>query len=144
MVLALVPLLALAAGAPVRVELPRQLVLEPLSAVELAGSSAVPWEGHGAPPLWPVSRRVPRAFRLFLPPGVAVDSLRVEVQAEGLQPGRKEGQAIPVQVNLLPLRLVQETPEGAVWEGDLLVFLDPARAEAGEFQGSLTVTVTPR
>ncbi|MFN3414400.1 MAG: hypothetical protein ACK42L_10120 [Thermoanaerobaculum sp.] len=142
--LGIVPLLLLGVQAPVTVEFPRELVLEPLTVAELAGSAAVPWEGGNSPPLRPVVRRVVGAFRLGLPTGVSPASLRVEVQSGELKGGAQEGAGMAVQVTLLPLRLVQESPEGTVWEGDVLLFLDPTRAAAGEFRGNLTVTVTPR
>lgn len=142
--------IALAAGVlfgQLAVEVPSCLVVDPPTAVELAGAGAVSWDGHAVPPLRPVVRRLAGAFRVTAPPGLSGESLQVEVRAQVLRakdqrPGR--GEEIPVQVTVLPLRLVREGPEASVWEGDLLVFLDPTRVEAGEFQGPLSITVSVR
>ncbi len=134
-------------SAHLAVEIPNQLVLEPPSVGELAGAAAVSWDGQGVVPLRSVVRRLPGALRVVAPPGVRAEALHVEVRAENLRPkegSRGRGGELAVHVTVLPLRLVQETLEGSVWEGDLLVILDPAKAEAGDFHGQLNVTVSLR
>lgn len=140
------PFLAAALTAQLAVEVPSQLMLDPPSVVEVAGGTAVPWEGHGLLPLRPVVRRVTGAYRVITPPGVRGEALQVEVRVQGLSPKGGQGRRdkLPVHVTALPLRLVRESPEASVWEGDLLLVLDPSEAEAGEFQGQLTISVSAR
>lgn len=144
-------LLALATVPGVVLEIPAQLALEPPTAEELTGGSAVSWEGGALPLLPVVVRRVPGAFRLVVPKGVSVSSLDVTVTLGDGEPhgggflrqDRKD-RRIPARVSLLPLRFLGERGEAQIWEADLLVHMDLSRAEAGEFRGELRVTVAGR
>lgn len=143
-------LLALSVSS-VTVEMPAQLNLEPVSAQELAGGTAVTWEGGASPSVPVVVRRVPGAFRLLVPRGVALSSLDVAVTLEdqefrggGFLRGQDGTQRVPVRVTVLPLRLLGERGNLEVWEGDLLLHLDVSGVLAGEFQGKLRVTVAGR
>lgn len=135
---------SLAAGGTVQLELPPQLVLEPLSVEEVAGGAAIPWEGGTVPPLGVVVRRVSGAFRLLLPRGVAPASFEVRAQVRELGNPGKEGGRVPVKVTVLPLRLVESRGELEVWEADLLFHLDLSRASAGTLSGRLEVLVVGR
>lgn len=146
----MIEMIPLAAGvllAQLAVEVPSRVVVDPPTVVELAGSAAVSWDGHAVPLLRPIVRRLTGVFRVTTPPGLSEGSLYVEVKAQSLRPKdqhRGGGEEMPVQVTVLPLRLVRESPEASVWEGDLLLLLDPTRTGAGEFQGTLSITVSVR
>lgn len=135
--------LAAAVAGGWRLEMPAQLVIEPPTAWELAGGAAVVWDGGQVPPLRPVVRRLTGAFRVQLPPGIRGDALLVEAHVltgKG-RPGYPQN---AVRVVDSTLRLVEEGPEGSLWEGDVLVMLDVGTAEAGVFQGTLQVSVSAR
>lgn len=137
-------LLAAALGAGlVRVEMPTQLTLDPISLGELAQGAAVVWDGGALPPVPVVVRRVPAAFRLILPPSLRPEALQVEVRVKGghLQ---GEGRGLVAKATLLSLRWVESRPEGEVYEGEVLLHLDPSKAPAGTFAGTLEVSVVGR
>ncbi|MCS7181510.1 MAG: hypothetical protein NZ869_00100 [Thermoanaerobaculum sp.] len=144
-------LLTLAAAASVGIMTPGQVVLEPVTAQELASGALLPLEGGATPLVLVVERTVRGAFRLEVPQGFPISSLELKVQFAGsgwghggvLRP-QDRGSPIPVRVTLLPLRLVEVRADREVWEGDLLLQLDLSRALAGTFTGELQLMVAGR
>lgn len=134
----------LLASGTVKLELPAQLALDPIAPEELVSATAQVWEGEGLPAVPAVKRQVRGAFRLIVPPGNTLPNL--EVSATFLAGGDlQEAQSrIPLKVTVLPLRLVASGPEGNVYEGDLVLYLDVSRALAGKFMGLLELSVVGR
>ncbi|MGC8916442.1 MAG: hypothetical protein ACP5NF_05630 [Thermoanaerobaculum sp.] len=145
MVVAWLLSLGLAGAMELRLELPPQVAVDPLRPEELAPAVAVPWEGGEAPWVPVVERRLPSAFRVWVPKGASLAAFDVEarVLGSGL---RAEGQPsrIPAKVRVEGLRLVARNPDGDLWEGDLVLSLDVSRALAGSFSGTLQVTLSGR
>lgn len=137
-------LAALAVASQVQLELPPQLVLEPVSVEELAESTAVSWEGNPLPPLGVVVRRVPGALRLLLPIGVSPASFQLAAQVREFGNRQDKGLRVPVKVTVLPPRLVERRGDWEVWEADLVLHLDLSRASSGPLAGRLEVSVLGR
>lgn len=136
----------LLASGTVKLELPAQLALDPIAPEELVSATAQVWEGGGLPAVPAVKRQVRGAFRLIVPPGNTLPNLEVSaafLAGEDLQEAEK-GSRIPLKVTVLPLRLVASGPEGNVYEGDLVLYLDVTRALAGKFMGLLELSVVGR
>lgn len=137
-------LVGVLAVGPVRLELPEQLSLEAVALEELAPGAAVSWEGLG-PSFQPVVvRRLPRAFRLIVPRGEPLPSLEVRLASKGQLRSPQSAKPLLAKATLLPLRWVASTPEGEVYEADVLLHLDVGQASAGSFAGTLEVWVVGR
>ncbi|MGQ9835438.1 MAG: hypothetical protein ACUVRQ_05610 [Thermoanaerobaculaceae bacterium] len=136
----------LLASGTVRLELPPQLALEPIAPEELASATAQVWEGEALPAVPVVKRKVSGAFRLTVPPGDTLPNFEVSAAllAGGNLREAEKGSRIPLKVTVLPLRLVASGPEGNVYEGDLVLYLDVSRALAGKFMGLLELSVVGR
>lgn len=125
-------------------ELPQQVILEPVSLEELASASAEAWDGDPLPPLPLVQRRLKDAFRLTVSPGFPLDSLELTCRLrESLRRG-KERHILPVRCRILPLRLVKSQADGEIYAGDLLLYLDISRVPAGSYSGLLEISVLGR
>lgn len=134
----------LLASETVKLELPAQLALDPIAPEELVSATAQVWEGGSLPAVPAVKRQVRGAFRLIVPPGNTLPNLEVSaafLAGENLQEAQSR---IPLKVTVLPLRLVASGPEGNVYEGDLVLYLDVSRALAGKFMGLLELSVVGR
>lgn len=138
-------LLALAGGM-FTIELPQQVVLEPVSLEEFASASAVPWDGSPLGPVPLIQRRLRDAFRLTVPRGFVLGFLELTCQfrENGLFRQGKKGPRWPVRCTVLPLRLVEIRAEEEIYAGDLLLYLDVSRVPAGVYSGLLEVSVVGR